>query len=189
MYGKLFASCFTGSMSGSGPQMFAVWAYILANADSEGCLELNPKIMAVAIGMTTDEVKAVIERLQQPDPDSRSKDQEGKRLIKSGEFFYQIVNYDKYRQMQTARHRNDYMKKYMHDKRILEKAKNSIKNDVVNCALTDVSNVSRQVEVEAKVEVEENNTYIHTRSKNSQNQHPERLNQIKEQCKQILKTD
>jgi hypothetical protein len=132
MYGKLFASCFTGSMSGSGPQTFAVWVYILANADSEGCLELNPKIVAVAIGMPTDEVKAILEKLQQPDPESRSKDQDGKRLIKKGEFLYEIVNYKKYREIQTAQHRNDYMKKYMQDKRTLEKAKNSLKNQDVN---------------------------------------------------------
>ncbi|MDD5458374.1 MAG: hypothetical protein PHF37_03170 [Phycisphaerae bacterium] len=144
MFGKVFASCFTGSMSGSGAEMFAVWMYILANTDKDGGIELNPKIMAVAIGMPEEKVVEVLNRLQQPDPHSRCKELEGRRLLKSGEFFYEVVNYKTYRDMQNVRHRNDYMRKYMQDKRILEKVQNSLENEVVNIVSHPVSNVSRQ---------------------------------------------
>ena len=148
MFGKVFASCFTGSMSGSGSDMFAVWAYILANANKDGSIELNPKIMAVAIGMPEASVQKVLTKLQQPDPNSRCKDEDGKRLIKSGEFFYEIVNYVTYRDIQNIRHRNDYMRKYMQDKRILEKVKNSLKNEDSPKVLESVSNVSLQVDTD-----------------------------------------
>jgi len=154
MYGKVFASCFTGSMSGSGAETFAVWTYLLANADKEGCLEVNPRIIAASIGMSAESVQAVIEKLQQPDPASRSKKEDGRRIIRVGEFLYEIVNYKTYRDIQTAQHRNDYMKKYMSDKRILEKAKNLIKNEDSAKMLKSVNFVSGQVDVEAEVKVE-----------------------------------
>jgi hypothetical protein len=130
MYGKVFASCFTGSMAGSGADMFAVWTYIIANADKDGCLELNPRIIAAAIGMAEENVVAVIEKLQQPDPNSRCEDYGGKRLDRTGQFLYEVINYKKYRDIQTVQHRNDYMKKYMAEKRILEKVKKSSENAV-----------------------------------------------------------
>jgi hypothetical protein len=123
MYGKLFASCFTGSMSGAGADMFAIWAYILANSDVNGEVELNPKLIAVMIGMPVENTIAVIEKLQQSDPNSRSKDQDGKRLIKSGEFLYKIVNYQFYREIQNKKNQRDYMRNYMKNKRLNEKDK------------------------------------------------------------------
>ena len=174
MYGKLFASCFTGSMSGSGAEMFAVWAYILANSGVDGDVELNPALIGAMIGMPKENVVSVINKLCQPDPNSRSKEQDGKRLIKSGEFLYEIVNYQFYREMQNKKNQRDYMRKYMQNKR-------------KNLMLNNVKNVSTQVEADVEVKVEENNTYIHTSPKNTQNQ-TERIKEIKNQCNQILKT-
>jgi DNA-binding Lrp family transcriptional regulator len=141
-------------MSGSGADTFAVWTYLLANADREGCLEINPRIIAASIGMSAESVSAVVDKLQQPDPASRSKKEDGRRITRVGEFLYEIVNYKTYRDIQTSQHRNDYMKKYMADKRILEKAKNLIKNEDSKKVLNSVNFVSGQVDVDVKVDVE-----------------------------------
>jgi hypothetical protein len=154
MYGKVFASCFTGSMAGSGSDVFAVWSYILANADKEGCLELNPKIIGAAIGMDENNVRAVIEKLQQPDPNSRSKKEDGRRIVRTGEFLYEIVNHKEYREMQNVQHRNDYMRKYMSDMRVLQKAQNLLKNEHSTKLLKSVSNVSGQVDIEVEVDTD-----------------------------------
>jgi hypothetical protein len=153
MYGKLFASCFTGSMSGSGADMFAVWAYVLANSDMNGTVELNPKLIAVMIGMPEDNVKAVLEKLQQPDPNSRSREQDGKRLIRHGEFLYEIVNYLFYRAIQNKKAQTEYMRKYMKEKRDRERIV-LLKCANVNNVSTTVNNVSTQVEEEVEVDRE-----------------------------------
>ena len=49
MYGRIFESMFTGSMVGSGPLVFAVWAYVLAH-ERDGLVELNLLLFATIIG-------------------------------------------------------------------------------------------------------------------------------------------
>lgn len=109
MYGKLFESCFTGSMMGSGSNVFAIWAYIISNA-KEGQIELNPKHLAVLIGMSVKEVEDVINFLCEPDPYSRSKKEDGRRLIKNGQFQYEVVNFKEYHNIRKAEERREYFK-------------------------------------------------------------------------------
>lgn len=107
MYGKCFASMYEGSMMGKGPEVFAVWPYVLANASDEGFVELNPFLVGVKIGMKTEEVKGVIEEFLSPDPQSRSKELEGRKLEKLGEFLYRIVNHGYYRAIRNAEDRKE----------------------------------------------------------------------------------
>ena len=51
MYGKIFASTFTGSMFGAGSDVFAVWGYVIANAQ-DSRIELNPRMLASTLGST-----------------------------------------------------------------------------------------------------------------------------------------
>lgn len=95
-YGKVFESLYTGSMVGAGLSMFALWPYCIANAKPPGTIELNPVILATVFGCTVAEVEEAIEKLCQPDPKSRSKEFEGRRLVKEGEFLYMIPTWPKY---------------------------------------------------------------------------------------------
>src|ERR1700735_5530197 len=104
MYGKFFTSTFTGSMLGVGPTIFAVWAYTIAHAVSE-TVELNPKMLAVAIGCSPEDVKAAIEYLCLPDPESRNPAEGGRRLIKLGQYAYHVVNHDLYNHMRDEEDR------------------------------------------------------------------------------------
>jgi hypothetical protein len=101
MYGKLFKSTYEGSMVGTGFRTFAIWAYIISNADADGIVTLNPAIMATVFGESKDDVKQVIEHLCSPDPDSRNPDEDGKRLVKEDGFSYRIVNYLTYREIMS----------------------------------------------------------------------------------------
>lgn len=103
MYGRTFESMYTGSMRGSGAMMFAVWGYVLThqqgNRDrSYFTVELNAEIVAFLIGESEEEVALTIEKCCQPDPESRSQEKEGRRLVKLGPYLYEVVNgpyYDK----------------------------------------------------------------------------------------------
>ena len=47
--------------------------------------------------MTEADIDGAIEVLCSPDPKSRTKDHEGKRLLKTGEFLYAVPTHTKYR--------------------------------------------------------------------------------------------
>jgi len=109
MFGKLFASLYTGSMFGAGPVPFALMPYIIATArpDSKvgAQVELNPKLLAAIIGAPESEIQAGIDYLCSPDPDSRSTEEGGRRLVKLGPFDYRVVNYAKYRAIRDEEER------------------------------------------------------------------------------------
>ncbi len=96
MYGKIFASLFTGSMYGKGAKAFALMAYVVANMKPDKevgfQVELNSKDLANRIGEPEEEIKSTIEFLCAPDPESRTPSEDGRRLIKIGTFDYQVVN-------------------------------------------------------------------------------------------------
>jgi hypothetical protein len=107
MYGKVFAAMYEGSMLGSGPEVFALWPYIISNADREGYLELNFDLVAAKIGMKPGEVERVVKRFMEPDAKSRSKKQGGRKLEKCGEFLYHVINYEYYRAIRNAEDRKE----------------------------------------------------------------------------------
>lgn len=94
---------YTGSMRGTGAMMFAIWGYVLThqqgNRDrSYFTVELNAEIVGFLIGESESEVALTIEKCCQPDPESRSQEKEGRRLVKLGPYLYEVVNgpyYDK----------------------------------------------------------------------------------------------
>ena len=109
MYGKHFSSTYTGSLVGAGLNVFAVWGYVIANT-ARGCVELNPKLLAAILGGTEDEIRAAITCLSKPDPSSRSKEHEGRRLLKEGEFLYAVPTAETYRKIINEDDRREYMR-------------------------------------------------------------------------------
>lgn len=107
MYGKIFASTFSGSMFGKGPEVFAVWSYVIANAvDSR--VELNPRMLAAIIGTTPAKIEEAIEFLCHPDPESRNPDHEGRRLVRDGQYQFLVVSHRIYRGMKDEDERRAY---------------------------------------------------------------------------------
>jgi hypothetical protein len=121
MYGKLFESTFNGSMLGAGPVVFSVWSYIIAHAQ-DSMVEVNPVLAGVQIGCSPEEIEAALDWLQQPDPDSRSKEDEGRRIVKTGTFAYRVVNHKHYRTMRTPEDRREYMRRKQRESRARRKA-------------------------------------------------------------------
>jgi hypothetical protein len=122
MYGKVFSTMFDGSMLGAGPWVFSVWTYAIASCDSKGYIELNPRLIAAKIDgkvSSAPEVAKALDALCSPDPDSRSQEEDGKRLVQEGQFLYRIVNYASYRAIRDRDERREYMRTYMAGKRKL----------------------------------------------------------------------
>lgn len=159
MYGKFFASTFTGSMYGAGPDVFAVWGYVIANTyDSQ--VELNPKLLAASIGTTPERIVTAITFLCAPDSISRSKNDDGRRLIREGEFAYRVPNFAAYRAVQNEEQRREYNR--------IKKAEQREREQVnVKDRKFDSQEMSAQTEAETetKTETETDKKLIRTASR------------------------
>lgn len=100
MYGRHYSSMYEGSMVGAGSHVFAVMGYVISKQvpDREvgSQVDLNPELLAFVIGESPERIKQAIEFLCAPDPKSRTKKEDGRRLIRIGEYSYQVVNGAKY---------------------------------------------------------------------------------------------
>ena len=93
--------------------MFAVWGYVVSHQkparDGEYYAELNEEELCDCIGeVTLVDIRAVIEKLCAPDPRSRTPDEEGRRLVKVGQFSYRVVNGAHYQKLIDDESRRAY---------------------------------------------------------------------------------
>lgn len=101
MYGKIFASLFTGSMRGKG-DLQLVFMYMLANASRDGVCDFMPQCIADATGKTIEVVQDSLRQLESPDNMSRTKTEDGRRIKRIDDerpWGWVIVNYEMYRQI------------------------------------------------------------------------------------------
>ncbi len=91
---------YEGSMVGSGAHVFAVMGYVIAHWRPDetvgGQVRLNPMLLATIFGETSERIQAAIDYLCAPDLKSTTPDEDGRRLVKIGQFDYRVVNASKY---------------------------------------------------------------------------------------------
>lgn len=98
---KLFSSIVTSSIWCEDDKTFRVWVALLALSDQEGIVEGSVPGLANLCRLQPAEMRAALEKLASPDPDSRSPEFEGRR-IKKIEGGWRLLNYEKYRQKAVA---------------------------------------------------------------------------------------
>lgn len=102
MYGKIHASLFHGSMLGERNAQH-VFMYLIAHSDRDGHVDAHPKEIATLTGIPEPEVAAALAMLQEPDPNSRSREQEGRRIERIDESWtWFIVNREKYANLKDS---------------------------------------------------------------------------------------
>ena len=146
-FGKVFAGLYEGSMLGAGVHVFALWPYCISRSDAHGRVEVNPRLAAVILGCSIPEVEAALDYLLRPDPESRSKEEDGRRLVRVGQFAYRIVNYMKYRDIRDAESRREYQREWVKEKRTGRRPSTHVDS-------RHVSTKSTQAEAEAEAEAE-----------------------------------
>ena len=142
MFGKYFASTFSGSMVGAGPDVFAVWGYVIAHCRA-GTVELNPRLLASVIGTTEDRVVMAIEYLCQPDGDSRNPAEAGRRLIREGQYQYGVVSHALYLGMRNDDARREYNRVKQQESRA--RRRDSPPSDAVNPQVVEPVSVKQVV--------------------------------------------
>lgn len=150
MYGKHFASMYVGSMVGSGACVFAVWGYVIAHAQ-DARVELNPRLLAAILGESIDSVTKAIEILSAPDPESRSKTHEGRRLVREGQFQYFLPTWESYREIRKEDDRREYNRLKKREER--ERRRN-VKNVNDKSDSQQKSAMSANTEAESEAESE-----------------------------------
>ena len=109
MFGKSFESKYTGSMVGAGAMRFAVLDFVITtqkpSREHGSVVEINPILLAAILGETVEDVNEAISFLCSPDANSRSKEEDGRRMVKIGEFIYRVVNGAKYRAIRDEEER------------------------------------------------------------------------------------
>jgi hypothetical protein len=95
-FGRIFETMYQGSMVGAGPNVFALWPYVIAHmrghSEYGALVELNPVLLGFIFGTKESDVEAAIDYLCSPDPKSRTPTEDGRRLVKMGQFLYRVVN-------------------------------------------------------------------------------------------------
>lgn len=109
MYVKLFASLYQGTLRGCSDEIL-VFTNLLAHCDAAGVVDKHWRAICEETGLPRDRVEKAISNLEAADPESRSPEQEGRRIVKLDEhraWGWQVVNYTKYRDIKDAETRRE----------------------------------------------------------------------------------
>lgn len=98
-YTPVFDTVFNGTLCGRWPTL-AVWLTLLPLADWRGHIDMTPEAIALRTGWPINLLLEGITALCEPDPRSRSKDDDGRRLtlLDERDWGWRVVNIQVYRE-------------------------------------------------------------------------------------------
>ncbi len=135
MFAKVFSQIFDSSIA-EDYNCRRMFMDLLVLADSTGAVDMTVEAISRRTNVPVEEVVKYVKELCQPDTKSRSKLEEGKRLIpldSNRDWGWKIVNYQHYRKVRDEAARREYFRDKQREHR--KKSKKAVK-DVV---LTDVN--------------------------------------------------
>lgn len=125
-YTKLFAKILDSTIWLEDDKTRIVWITLLAMSGEDGRVDAPIPAIAARAHVDMESCTRAMEKFQQPDPDSRTKDHEGRRIQKQDEGWL-VLNHLKYRQMMSLEYRREYKrikaKEYRDRLRALDKDK------------------------------------------------------------------
>jgi hypothetical protein len=153
-YTPLFDTVLDGTLYGKWPHT-GIWACLLSQMDKHGNIDMNPNLLADKIGVPVDLLLSCIHDFMQPDPGSRTKDHEGRRLClidpDARQWGWRVLNYAKYREK---------ARKQSHQQAATESGKDAARKraerDVRTCP--DVSGADRLSDTDANTNTDANAT-------------------------------
>ncbi len=98
-YTPVFDSVFQGSLCGKYPDL-PVWLVLLALQQRGGVIDAHPAYISKISGIPQTDIEAAIGRFCEPDEESRTPDNDGRRLIpiEGAGFGWVVVNHRKYQE-------------------------------------------------------------------------------------------
>ena len=93
---KLSAGILQSSIMAEPPEVFKVWVTLMAAADPDGIAPVSAQFLSTIARLPIETTRAALQRLEAPDPDSRSTNDDGRR-IRRVDGGYLLINYARYR--------------------------------------------------------------------------------------------
>ena len=118
-------------------EVLIVFQQFFILADRNGVVDMTPDAISRRTTVPLDIIQKGIAVLEQPDPHSRTPDENGRRLVRlsdSRPWGWRIVNHAKYRGIRSQEERREYMRQYQRQRR---------KGKDVNQSVNNVSNVNQ----------------------------------------------
>lgn len=147
MFVKVFAQILDSSLADD-YLVRLVFEDLLKLADAEGIVDMTPSAIARRTHVPLEIVLRGIERLSAPDPESRSPQEEGRRIVlldTHRSWGWRVVNYLHYRNIRDEDGRRKYMREYMRNKR--STGKHSV--NPVNSCKPQLAKAEAEAEAEA----------------------------------------
>lgn len=121
MYGKIFSQIFDGTLATKGPwQALVTFEQLIVLANKHGEVDMTAEAISRRTTIPIDYIRIGLEALVLPDPDSRSPDEEGRRIVlidPTRTWGWRIVNHEHYRKIRSEEERREYHKNYMRKRR------------------------------------------------------------------------
>ncbi len=109
---KLFSSIVTSTIWQEDSDTCKIWVTMLALADAQGFVDATVPGLANLAKVPIDKTRDAIKKFLSPDPDSRSKEYEGRRITETDGGWI-LLNYTFYREQRDPEERKQYMREYM----------------------------------------------------------------------------
>lgn len=125
MFAKLYPSMYDGTLATKGPwQALVTFQQLLVLCDRFGVVDMTREVIARRTTIPLEIITTGIDALEQPDPNSRRPDDDGRRIVRLDDhrdWGWQIVNYGHYRDLKNAEDRREYQKNLMRERRAAAK--------------------------------------------------------------------
>ncbi len=108
-YSKLFGSIITSTIWREDKETKILWITMLALKDKNGDVEGSVPGLADMARLTIEETEEALEKLRSPDPHSRTKENEGRR-IEDVDGGWHVLNHKKYRDKMNSDERREYLR-------------------------------------------------------------------------------
>ena len=146
-YTKLFGSIVASTIWREDDKTRIVWITMLAIANKHGEVESSLPGLADLSRITVEEARISIAKLESPDADSRSEEEEGRRVVKvpGG---WRLVNHAKYRHKLSTDERREYLTQKKREARARKAGVNTASTNVNNGQ--HASTPSTQADAESK---------------------------------------
>ena len=118
----MYRQMYHGTLATAGPwQALVTFQQFIVLADKEGVVDMTPESIARETTIPIEIIRLGITALEQPDPDSRTPAENGRRIIRLSEtrqWGWRITNYEHYRQLRNEEERRDYHRQYWHKRKL-----------------------------------------------------------------------
>lgn len=153
-YTKLFGSIVASTIWREDDKTRLVWITMLAIANKHGEVEASVPGLADLSRVSVAECRESLAKLESPDPDSRSSEQEGRRIEKV-EGGWRLINHAKYRAKLSVDERREYLAQKKREERARQHGVNSCQQMSTSVAGSQLASTqSTHTEAEADTDTE-----------------------------------